>query len=166
MNRKALFTFALAALSLLTFVPQPKAQEASKAEIEIGGARLRLGMTKADVTEKLAGVPIYKDREDFWLIGEKSISQCLQFTNGRLSYASRNWPTFDNDVLEAFYGAVAHLNNEGHSSCKVNADSKLEPDEKYQRVLIRCGEKTILVSRASLSGKSYNTVDEMLGSIR
>jgi hypothetical protein len=167
MNKMLLIAVALAALILFLFSRQLNSQQASKAYIEIGGTKLRLGMTKADVAEKLAGVVITKDKEDFWLIGaEKSISQSLQFTNGRLSYASRYWPTFDNDILEAFYGAVTYLNNEGYSTCKVNADSKLEPNEKLQRVWIRCGEKTILVARASLDGKTYNTVDEMLGSIR
>jgi hypothetical protein len=167
MNRTSLVALTLTVLSPLLFSRQLKAQQVSKADIEIGGTRLRLGMTKADVAEKLTGVPITKDKEDFWLIGaEKSISQSLQFTNGRLSYASRYWPTFDNDILEAFYGAVTHLNNEGFSTCKVNADSKLEPDEKLQRVWIRCGEKTILLARNSFGGKTYNTVDEMLGNVR
>jgi hypothetical protein len=138
-------------------------REMSRGIIEIAGTTLHLGMTKAEVAEKLAGAEITKDKEDFWTIG---IASSLQFTNGRLSYARRNWPNYSNDIFEAFYGAVNHINDEGYSACRVTADSKLAPGETWQRVWIVCGDKTILIVRYSAGGKSFNMVDEMLGAIR
>ncbi|MBZ5522422.1 MAG: hypothetical protein LAP21_09305 [Acidobacteriia bacterium] len=166
MKQKALALFAFVVLMSIVIDLKMNAQQSGNGVIEIAGVTLRLGMTKATISEKLASVPITKDREDFWIIGSKSSSQYLQFTNGRLTYVSRNWVTYDNDIVAALHGAVSSLNREGYRSCNVEADSKVDPDSTLQRIWIRCGEKSILVSRASLNGKSYNTVDEELGTIR
>jgi hypothetical protein len=97
------------------------------------------------------------------MVGPRGKVELLAFTNGRLSYASRNWPTYDNDIAEALFGAVNSLNQDAHSACTVIADVKTDPDMTVHRVWIACGEKSILVARAVINGKSYNTVDEQLG---
>jgi hypothetical protein len=54
-----------------------------KAEIEVGGTNLRLGMTKAQVAEKLVGQEITKWHEDEWMLGPiKHPGPLLQFTGG------------------------------------------------------------------------------------
>src|ERR1700680_3236280 len=73
----------------------------SKATIEVGGVVLRLGMTKAQVAEKLVGNEISKMPEDEWMLGsleKKNIGPTLQFTKGVLSYADREWANSDNDI--------------------------------------------------------------------
>lgn len=127
-----------------------------------------MGMTKGQVAEKLAGNEINKIHDDEWVLGspEKGLGPSLQFTNGLLSYADRNWVTYDNDIVEALFGAVRTLNKEGFSRCTVTADDSASPDLTAHRVWIQCGEKTVLVIRRSFGGKSYNFVDERLGSMR
>ena len=139
------------------------------ASIEVGGTRLSLGMSKIQVKEKLAGQEITYIHEDEWMLGsfdKKELGPTIQFTNGRLSYADRNWVTYDNDIAEAMFGAVKTLNNEGFSRCNVTADDSVSPDLTAHRVWIECGEKTVLIIRRSFGGKSYNSVDERLGHMR
>jgi hypothetical protein len=65
--------------------------------------------TKAQVTEKLAGHEFTKfHHEDEWVLGspERNLGPMLQFTNGVLSYADRNWVTYDNDIVDAMFGAA------------------------------------------------------------
>jgi len=97
---------------------------------------------------------------------EKNFGPTLQFTNGFLSYADRNWVTYDNDIVEAMFGAVKTLNDEGFSTCIVTADDSVSPNLTAHRVWIDCGVKTVLVIRRSFGGKSYNSVDERLGRMR
>jgi hypothetical protein len=69
-------------------------------------------------------------------------------------------------MMEALFGAVTSLNDEGFSACKVTADTKTDPTMTLHRVWIACGEKTILIVRSTfVGGKPYNTVDEHLGAM-
>jgi hypothetical protein len=125
-----------------------------------------LGMTKAQVTEALAGNEFWKADENNWTVAPKDKSgPSLQFTNGRLGFADRNWPSQDNDIAEAYVGAVRELNNEGFSWCVVSADSGATPDMTKSWVRIACGPKTVLLLRDTFGGKSYNLVYEQLGTI-
>jgi hypothetical protein len=167
MKKTALTALALIALCSILYAQQRSSPQLGKAAIDVHGTKLRLGMTKGEVTDKLAGNEITKDSEDNWNIARSGdLGPSLQFTNGRLSYADRYWVTYDNDIAEALFGAVNSLNQEGFSSCTVTADSKFDPGTTTQRVWILCGEKSILMIRRSLGGKSYNSVYERLGSMR
>jgi hypothetical protein len=130
--------------------------------IEIFGAKLRLGMTKAEVEEKLSGADIVKPRENAWLVTTGGVSS-LQFENGRLSFADRTWHSKDNDIVDALFNAVMYFNNDGHSLCSVSADTVPDPQESYERVWIRCGNKSILVVKGTIQGKTFEEVDEHLG---
>jgi hypothetical protein len=158
---------ALLSVAVLTIIVH--AQQRSKAVLEVAGANLRLGMTKAQVAEKLAGHEIAKLHEDEWMVGsleKKELGPTLQFTNGVLSFADRYWTTYDNDVAEALFGAVSSLNSEGLLNCVVTADTAASPSLTAQRVWIKCGEKSILLVRRSFGGKSYNSVYERLGNMK
>ena len=140
-----------------------------KAIIEVGGTELHLGMTQAQVAAKLFGDEITKIKDDEWMLGSLSkghMGPTLQFTNGVLSYAEREWTTSENDVGEALFGVISYLNTQGFSSCIVTADTKPSPDLTAQRVWISCGVKTVLLIRYSIGGHSYNSVEEQLGSMR
>ena len=66
-------------LALLTLVaissflyPQTNAKpQLSQEYIDILGVRVRLGMTKLDIADKLGSQKTKDGREDFWLFGEK-----------------------------------------------------------------------------------------------
>ena len=169
MKGTALVLLTLIALSSIVYAQQQTTRQLSKAAIEVAGTKLRLGMTKAQVAEKLAGHEITKVQEDEWMVAsleKKQLGPTLQFTHGSLSYADRYWTTYDNDIVEALFGAVSTLNREGFSKCTVTADDSVSPDLTAHRVWISCGEKTVLVLRDSIDGKSHNMVYERLGSMR
>jgi hypothetical protein len=167
MKKTVLVVLTLAALSLPPYAQQRVSPQLSKAAIDVSGTKLRLGMTKGEVTDKLAGNEITKGDEDTWAIAPSGSSgSTLQFTNGRLSFADRYWVTYDNDIAEALFGAVNSFNQEGFSTCAVTADTKTEPGRTFHRVWIRCGEKSILLVRDSFGEKSYNQVYEQLGAMR
>src|SRR5277367_6257254 len=108
------------------------------AYMEVAGAKLHLGMTKAEVTGRLAGSAFRKLDENMWMMGsEKDDGPTLQFTNGRLNFVSRDWITYDNDITAALFGVVTSLNDEGFSACKVTADTKTDPVATLQRVCDR-----------------------------
>jgi hypothetical protein len=160
----------LALLSLaLTSTGHAQKVPLSRSAIEVAGVRLRLGMAKAQVAEKLAGVVLTKVNDDEWMIGsfEKgNIGPSIQFHNGVLSYAERFWTTADNDVADALFGVVTTLNDEGFSNCTVTADTHTSPDINAQRVWIACGEKSVLIIKRLIGGHSYNSVYEQLGKRR
>jgi hypothetical protein len=167
MKGTVLAVLTLATLSSLLYAQQKSSPQISNAALDVHGTKLRLGMTKGEVTDKLAGNEVTKDNEDNWSIAPSGkLGPALQFTNGRLSYADRYWVTYDNDIAEALFGAVNSLNQGGFSACTVTADTKTDPDMTLHRVWIRCGEKSILLVRDSLGGKSYNSVYEQLGVMR
>jgi hypothetical protein len=129
------------------------------AVLEISGAKLRLGMTKGAVTDKLAGSTIRKIEEDWWMLGSDEV----RFKNGVLVFASRYWTTQDNDITGAIFGAVTSLNSEGISACIINADTVATPDMTAQRVWFICGEKTLLIVRDTMNGKVFNMLYERIG---
>jgi len=159
---------ALLCVSMTSVYAQKQAsQQLSKTTIEVAGTKLRLGMTKAQVAEKLVGHEVTKWHENDWTLGSRqNPGDTLQFTGGVLSYAEREWTTGVNDVAEALFGAVSALNDEGFSACSVTADTHSSPDISAQRVWIMCGEKTVAVIRRSIGGKSFTSVEEELGKWR
>ena len=137
------------------------------AGMDVAGAKLHLGMTPSEVAQRLSGTAYRKESDRFWIVGENpnQFGPVMQFTDGRLNFVSRNWGTTDNDIAEALFGVITSLNSEGFSLCKVSADVKADPSSSAHRVWIACGEKTVLVHRMTISGKTYNTVDEQLGAM-
>jgi hypothetical protein len=152
---KGITLLLLAITTLTTLYAQREASSRSKVEIEVAGHKLHLGMTKAEVTEKLTGVEITKIHDDEWMVGsleKKELGPTLQFTKGVLSYAERFWRVSDNDTVEQLVGVVSSLNNEGFSQCSVTSDTNDSPDIRAKRVWIMCGDKSVLVIRRTIVG--------------
>lgn len=168
MKRTALALLCTASLTIV-YAQKQATRQLSKAAIEVEGTKLRLGMTKAQVAEKLVGHGITKISDDEWMVGTLKELRAgregptLQFTDGVLSYADCEWTTGDNDVAKALFGAVSTLNNEGFSACTVTADTRSSPDISAQRVWIMCGEKSVSIVRRSFFGQSNGSVYEQLG---
>jgi hypothetical protein len=122
-------------------------------------------MPKQEFIQKLGKRDINKMAPDTWFIGKEGevTVPMVQFTNDRLSYAEPPWPTYDNDIADAFYGAITTLNQEGFKTCEVEAYTKSNPDGNSHGVSVACGEKSVLLLRMELNGKHYNTISERLG---
>jgi len=133
------------------------------ATIEINGAKLRLGMTKGEVAEKLAGANLHKITEDSWVIGD--ISPSMQFTAGRLTFADRTWSQTE-ALAEPLYGVVSAFNEQGYTRCDISADTRVTPQNTALRTWITCGEKRILIVHVIMNGKSYDWVSEQLGHMK
>ena len=165
--RKTILVLIVLAIPSVIHAQKKEQPHWEAAYMDVPGTKLHLGMTKAEVTERLAGSAFRKLDENMWMMGsEKDDGPTLQFTNGRLNFVSRDWITYDNDITAALFGVVTSLNDEGFSACKVTADTKTDPTVTLQRVWIACGEKTILIIRSTfVAGKTYCTVDEHLGAM-
>ncbi len=164
MKKTAVVVLTLIALCSILSAQQRNSSQWGKAVLEVSGTKLHLGMTKAEVSEKLSGREIWKVNENNWVVAAKEkLGPSLQFTDGHLNFADRYWVTYDNDIVEALFGAVNSLNQEGFSACAVTAGTKASPDLTAQNIWITCGEKSVLVTRQTIGGKSHNMVYEQLG---
>jgi hypothetical protein len=158
----AVIAFLLLAVAIRVHSQTRNAAQLSKDYIEIFGAKLQLGMTKVEVEGKLSGAEIIKTGENGWLVTTGGLF-ALHFENGRLSFAERTWHGKDNDIFDALYGAVTYFNNDGHSLCTVFADTVPDPQNSFERVWIRCGDKSILLTKTTIQGQTVEDVDEHLG---
>jgi len=140
----------------------------SNSSIEVSSVTFRLGMTKAQVKDKLAQGEITKLDDDTWVLGSPGKGgPLLQFNHGLLSYAEREWTNPHNDVAEALFAAVAAINKEGLNKCTVTATTQIhEIGWKFDRVWMVCGEKTIALMRNSSGKVMYDSVWERLGTFR
>jgi hypothetical protein len=147
----------------------------SKDSIEISHSKLRLGMTKAEVADKLSDAQIDQKKENQWLLHDGSL---IQFENGKLSYASREWALETNDPVDALFRIVSRFNQEGIKACSVIADSLPDPNEPdpnqsdpkmritVERVRIKCGDKSILIIKVTDNGIPSTGVWETIGTMK
>ena len=140
----------------------------SNDSIEIIHAKLRLGMTEAEVAEKLSGAEISRGPGSVWIVQQNG--SVIQFENGKLVFATRAWSNENNDIVDALFGAVSYFNNEGGKICSVFADNYPDStlsNEKVritgQRVRISCGDKSIVISKDTINGQTFSSVTEALG---
>jgi hypothetical protein len=160
-GRWTILFFSLTAFFCGVFLGQAQ-KPSTKAVLEIAGAKLSLGMTEAQVDAVLQGVTINKIK-NVWLIED---DKTVEFTDGKLTFARRAWTVKDNDIMMPLYGLVGNMNREGYVACRVYTTSN--PNSwglAIHRVLIDCGEKSILISRFSReNGGTHNEISEVLGS--
>jgi len=141
------------------------AQRRNQTALNVDGISVHLGMPKQEFVQKLGKRDINKVAPDTCFIGKQGVITVpmVEFTNDRISYAELPWPTYDNDIADAYYGAVTALNQEGFKNCDVEAFTKMNPDGNSHSVVIACGEKSTLLTRLEMNGKHYNTISEQLG---
>jgi hypothetical protein len=165
-------TMAMALLAVISFGSDAHAQGQNAplakpaARIEVQGALLHLGITKAEVERDLgkSKVNILKERENTWKIGNEYV---LQFTKGALSYIRRSWVTADGDAGEALFGAVGSLNRDGLSQCAVTAENVPSHVTLRERVHIDCGPKTVDFIRLTMPKEKIQVlVLEQIGTPR
>ncbi len=163
----------LVVLMLLAAVGPLGSQTATQSQlrsdsIEICHAKLRLGMTEAEVAEKLSGAEIARGPGSVWIVQQNG--SVIQFENGKLVFATRWWSNENNDIADALFGVVSYFNNEGVRACSVLADNFPDStlsNEKVritgQRVRISCGDKTIVIGKETMNGQNFSSVTETLG---
>jgi len=100
----------------------------------------------------------------------------IQFEDGKLSYAVRDW-TLDekSDLVDALFRIVSYFNREGDKACSVIADSLPDPNQPnpnqndpkvritVERVRIKCGDKSVLIIKTIYNGIPSTDVWEALG---
>ena len=163
----------LAALFLCTvsFAQGSKTAKAvSGVSIQVAGEDLRLGMTKAQIAEKLLGAQVKKVDADNWNVGRSE--DWLQFTNGVLTFAERHWTdeiaeNTDRGIAGDLYYAVQSLNqNDGLSHCTITSGMDDNPSLTKKWVSIACELKSIIVFKRTFGGHTYDSVEEHLGNLR
>jgi hypothetical protein len=158
--RKSAFVLALFTVATLMYAQQNTPHQVSGPSIEIAGVKLHLGMTKADVAERLVGNDITKISEKEWMVGTIG---SVNFKDEKLISVDRSWSSHGVDSIDAVFGAVSVLNREGYSSCKVYADTLNRPGWKAEIVWIDCGQKTVLIFKGEVGGVPLQDVKERLG---
>jgi hypothetical protein len=86
----------------------------SKDSIEISHAKLRLGMTKAEVAEKPPEAQFDQKEGDTWILHNGPV---IQFEKGNLTFAAHVWSIENEDIVDALFGVVSYFNEEGDREC-------------------------------------------------
>jgi hypothetical protein len=86
-NKLFAAVLALALFTVVTDAQKKAPPKSGSASLEVAGARLHLGMTKADVIGKLAGSQITRINEDNWIVVPTDGS-----VNGRFLCRNRGQP--------------------------------------------------------------------------
>jgi len=153
-----------------------KATPAKQPTIYIG-IELHLGMPRDMIITRLASH--YKTRKisaeagvegDEWLIEEKdsltSIGQ-LGFTEGKLTYASRDWTQGGEDgynFAHALRGAMTQIQKEGYEGCFFDVPSSQSPIAELEYLRLYCGPKKIVITIVNETERKYASVNEVLSS--
>ena len=169
MKITVLALLTLVAICSFVYAQSNTKPQLSQEYIDILGVRVRLGMTKLDIADKLGSQKMSDgSTENFWLFGEKRPwPSSIEFKVGRVIYASESWIGSDGDVARALFGAVSSLTKQGYANCEISSDTQTTPSLTAERVWIVCGKKSILVQRMWSPDNSKNTyrqVFEKLGS--
>jgi hypothetical protein len=159
MKITALAVLILAAISSFVYAQSYPKPQLSQEYIDVLGDRVRLGMTKLDIADKLGSQKVNDgSTENFWLFGEK------RPWPSSIIYAAESWDRSDGDVVRALIGAVNTLNRQGFAACEIATDTQHTPSLTAERVWIVCGKKSILVQRMQDGKDTYQQVFEKLGS--
>lgn len=105
MRKAAPVFLCLVAFSSVLLAQERPLAQVNNPSIEIEGAKLQLGMTKADVLERYVGMEITKINEDRWIIGKWGT---VDFRSGKLVFVDRSWNNIGDDHIGAIF-AVCKL---------------------------------------------------------
>ena len=128
------------------------------------GTELRLGMPRDAVLARITAnnyrvVKMQYDGDD-WMVQEKSDSPVvssigfLGFTNGKLTYASRDWTQGDEDAYEfaeALRGAMKQMEDDGQHSCFFDTPRSLSPRVEMNSLRFYCGSKHVDITSSDIS---------------
>jgi hypothetical protein len=123
-------------------------------------------MQKSDALQALddAGVTKVADAGGLYVIVGGGATGTMSFTNGKLSYADREWVADDKNYVDAMLGALQALSSHGAANCHIQDAPITGPDRKANRVFIDCGDRGVLLMRGSFQTLgNITSVTERIG---
>ena len=123
----------------------------TKVSIDLGSVKVWLGMSQTDALLQFqsAGYKMLGDgttaRKDFQY-GDHVYT--VWFRNGKVVCAERDWYTSDKDEMDAVLGALGAIASHGAGSCSITHDTINEPDNSAERILIDCGQRSVLLMKS------------------
>lgn len=148
---------------LLASVPLAYTQPPQE-RIYAGNVSLQLGMEKDAVISKLAErdykltkLENSESSSESWIVsqkneqtGEYDLIATLQFKNGRLLWALRewaeSWDTGSAKIGKNLYFLIKSLEESGNAACSIETKSQESPDLDSKDTLIHCGRRMVTVS--------------------
>jgi len=144
------------AACVLVSVPVAEAQLASnhsKVSIDLGSVKVWLGMSQTDALLQFqsAGYKMLGDgttaRKDFQ---DGNHVYTVWLKNEKVVCAEREWYTSGKDEMDAVLGALGAIASHGAGSCSITHDTINEPDNSAERILIDCGQRSVLLMKSKI----------------
>jgi len=148
-------------LLLLSALPagmkhSPSPQRSERISLEVGTITVWLGMTQEDAVKKFGDAGYQVTFANNTLsVHSASDSHILQFKNGKLVFADREWYTkYKSNELDAVLGALGSLAEKARNQpCEVIHSPLSSPDSSSNRVFVSCGDRSVLVGRGTIMGE-------------
>lgn len=163
--RRALVLLLLSALPA-GMTSSSSVQRSAHVSLEVGTITVWLGMTQEDAAKRFRGAGyqvMITDNE--LLVHSASDSHVLEFMNGQLVFADREWYTKDkSDGLDAVLGALGALAEKvGNQPCAVIHSPLSSPDSSGNRIFVSCGDRSVMVGKGTILGQPFLDVSERIG---
>jgi len=149
----------------LSSLAQPALQKVS---LEIGGATVWLGMPRQEVINRCTSAGLKQMTADRNSILFKSGGDfySVQFKNGRLVFATRDWlPSKAGlDALQTTMVALASISeSDSVSACTISHHQINNPATQANQVFIACGKRSFLLEEGKVKGEPYYSLSERIG---
>ncbi len=134
--------------------------------LELGSVTVWLGMTQTEALLKLQRAGYHVEGDSAMRIvndGEKVYT--IEFENGQLTFADREWHSQGTNVMDAVLGALTALASYGPASCAVTHAPITQPDYASDRIFIECGKRSVLLSQGHFGSVSTVSADERIGQL-
>ncbi len=137
--------------------------------LDLGSVTVSLGMTRQQTLSLFSGVRytvLDPTTTKLMLITDSDYKHTylVQFTNGRLTYASRSWASTYENGLEDAIKALSALAQKSATLCSVSHEPLSEPDSAADRLFVKCGQRGVLMYKGKVNGLSnMYGVNEFIG---
>ena len=136
------------------------------------GTQLTLGMTRAEVSDKLGSAYRLSEASPGWFFVQSNVSPIilgsLSFSDGRLVVVQKTWGSIatgeaGSSFAESVYEAVASFVQEGRQACTLEVSQATQPDRWSKDRVIRNGSKSISMSVIHVNGLGTSaSIEEVL----
>ena len=165
MKLTALLLLSVFALPTYTGQSQ-RIPEKEITSLDLGSVTVWLGMTKQEAMKKLSAAgDTPKELGDKIGVETGTGTHILWFKNDRLVFTDLEWyRDRTGDGIDAVLGALGALaqKNDGHPCAVLHAPLS-DPNLSVDRVFVKCGERSVLISKGKLEGKLLVDVSERIG---
>jgi hypothetical protein len=142
-----------------------------KTSLELGSVTVWLGMPKQEVVKRCASASYLLSkgpgdeleiRDSEKLTAGSHIFRVI-FKNDQVTYASRNWYSSKASPFDAVLGALEQL-GDARGGCSVAHDQDKTPGSAFDRVVVTCGFRRVLIESGNTNGISVANVYEQIDS--